>query len=104
MEEMNNFVKNIISAGGITEQEIMREKLPLDSAPFKYAKKVHLNIQEMTKDDEIRVAFQALFLFILRPYIPIKCMYPNMFYITSYNAYNFHQISQRIRSWKNTTI
>lgn len=71
IEEMNNFVKHAMTSG-LTEQEIMREKLPLDSAPFKYAKKLHLNIQELHKDDEIRIAFQALFLFVLRLYIPIK--------------------------------
>ena len=70
---MNNFIKHALSPGGVTEAEILREKLPLDTAPFKYPKKLHLNIQELHKDDELRVAFQTLFLFVLRLYIPLKC-------------------------------
>lgn len=73
IEEMNHYIKHAFSSGGLLEPEIMREKLPLDTAPFKYAKKLHLNIQELHKDDEIRVAFQALFLFVLRLFIPLKC-------------------------------
>jgi hypothetical protein len=69
---MNNTIKSSLGAG-LFHQEIMREKLPLDTVPFKYAKKMHVNIQDMAKDDDVRVAFQALFLFVLRPYIPIKC-------------------------------
>ena len=40
---------------------------------------MHVNIQDMAKDDEVRVAFQALFLFVLRPYIPIKCEFHRYF-------------------------
>jgi hypothetical protein len=72
MEEIYTFIKNALSSE-ITDQEMLREKLPLETAPFRFAKKAHLNIAEMAKDEERRLAFQALFLLILRPWIPIKC-------------------------------
>lgn len=55
---------------------LLRERLSLDTLPFRFAKKNELFVHEYNKDDERRVALQALFLFILRPYLPLK--YPTI--------------------------
>ncbi len=72
IEDMEHHIKEAVLLG-ISDPETLRERIPLDTVPFKFAKKMQIKIQDMAKDDEIRISFQALFLFVLRPYIPIKC-------------------------------
>lgn len=72
IEDMEHSIKEAVALG-IGNAENLRERIPLDTVPFKFAKKMQIKVQDMAKDDEIRVSFQALFLFILRPYLPIKC-------------------------------
>lgn len=68
---------NVAFDGGLREAEVMRELLPLDSIPFRFARRYLVrNIQELPKDDEIRLACQALFLFLLRARVPVKCKLP----------------------------
>lgn len=73
------------TADGIKDPESMREHLPLDSAPFRHARRYLVkNVSELPKDDELRLACQALFLFLLRPRLTLKyrtaedflCQYP----------------------------
>lgn len=73
IEDMEAHI-NGATASGIRDAESMREQIPLDTIPFRYARRFLVkNIQELPKDDEIRLACQALFLFLLRPRIPLKC-------------------------------
>lgn len=75
IEDMEHHIQEAVLLG-VSDPENMRERIPLDTVPFKFAKKTQIKIQDMAKDDDIRISFQALFLFILRPYIPIKCKKP----------------------------
>lgn len=74
IEEMVHYIREAINLG-VTYADTMRDRLPLDTIPFKYAKQHGFNINDLSKDDEIRVSFQALFLFLLRPFIPLKCTF-----------------------------
>ena len=74
IEEMEHFIRDAISLG-VTDPDVMRDRLPLDNIPFKYSKRKQKDIHAFPKDDEIRIAFQALFLFLLRPYVPLKCKF-----------------------------
>lgn len=53
-------------------QHIIRDNLSLDVVPFAHGRKTGYDVHELPKDDERRLAVQALFLFILRPHIPLK--------------------------------
>ena len=62
----------------------MREIFSLDVVPFRYTKNKQLNIQDLGKEDERKLLFQALLLFILRIRIPNKCIityFFNNFYV-----------------------
>lgn len=71
IEEMEHHIRDVLALG-VVDAETMRDRIPLDSIPFKYAKRRDKDIHILPKDDEVRVAFQALFLFLLRPFIPLK--------------------------------
>lgn len=72
IEDMEAHINSTMD-GGLRDPESMREHLPLDSVPFRYARRFLVkNIQELPKDDEIRLACQALFLYLLRPRVPVK--------------------------------
>jgi hypothetical protein len=75
IEDMEAHI-NSATAAGLKDHEVMREQIPLDSIPFRYARRYLIkNIQELPKDDELRLACQALFLFLLRPRVPLKCKF-----------------------------
>lgn len=74
IEEMEHFICDAISIG-VTDPDAMRDRLPLDNIPFKYSKRKQKDVHAFPKDDEIRIALQALFLFLLRPFVPLKCKY-----------------------------
>jgi hypothetical protein len=72
--EMEQQIKEALDMlNDVTDKEQVREKLNLESTPFKFTKRRQINIHDLPKDDERRLAFQALFLFVLRPKLPIKC-------------------------------
>jgi hypothetical protein len=73
IEEMNTVIKATIAMDPSCEPKYLREKLSLEIIPFRYAKKAQVNIKDLPKDDDYRLAFQVLFLFVLRPYLPLKC-------------------------------
>lgn len=56
----------------IKDYTAMREIFSLDTVPFRYTKKKQLNIQDLAKEDERKLVFEALLLFILRTKIPNK--------------------------------
>lgn len=57
------------------DENSLRDRLPLDSVPFLCAKKLKVNFNDLAKDHDFRLSFQALFLFLLRKRIPIACKY-----------------------------
>ena len=63
-ETLNTFV-------GPNETRV-RYYLNLDDAPFRAIRKFDRAIEDLPKDDEQRMALQALFLIVLRPEIPMK--------------------------------
>jgi hypothetical protein len=74
IEETSKYLQTIFSDSEETqEQDPLKEKLALEIIPFRYAKRVQYNIHNKPKDDELRIAFQTLFLFVLRPFIKLKC-------------------------------
>lgn len=74
--EMEQQVKDILPTNGsdVLDKDLLREKLSLESMPFTFTKKRQVNIHDLPKDDERRLAFQALFLFALKPKIAAKCV------------------------------
>ncbi len=72
IEEMEHHIQDAFALG-VTDPDTMRDRIPLDSIPFKYPKRKQKDIHALPKDDEVRIAFQALFLFLLRPHVPLKC-------------------------------
>ena len=71
---MDAHIKEVLgNLDALKDKERLREKLSLEIVPFKFAKKRQVNVHDLPKDDERKLAFQALFLFVLRPKIPIKC-------------------------------
>lgn len=72
----------------------MRELLSLDVIPFEFGRRTGSDAQDLPKDDERRLAVQALFLFILRPHIPLK--YEDISKFTA--SYNYSmQEQERLR-------
>lgn len=55
------------------DESVLRDRLPLDSAPFQVAKRMRMSFSDIAKDNDIRLSFQALFLFILRRKMTPKC-------------------------------
>lgn len=55
------------------DESALRDRLPLDSAPFQVAKRMRMSFSDIAKDNDIRLSFQALFLFILRRKMTPKC-------------------------------
>ncbi len=53
--------------------------LSLETVPFLYAKRMRMNFNDIAKDNDIRLSFQALFLFLLRRKLGPKCMYFDYF-------------------------
>ena len=53
-------------------QTRMREHLGLDTCPFEHCRRAGYEVHELPKDDERRLSVQALFLFVLRPHVPLK--------------------------------
>jgi hypothetical protein len=72
IEDMENHIQDAFAIG-VSDADTMRDRIPLDSMPFKYPKRKQKDIHALPKDDEVRIAFQALFLFLLRPRVPLKC-------------------------------
>ncbi len=71
---MDVHIKDVLSQCGDDFDKVrLRDKLSLDTAPFKFTRKRQVNVHDLPKNDERKLAFQALFLFVLRPKIPIKC-------------------------------
>jgi hypothetical protein len=56
----------------LLNHNIFRGRINLDVTPFHYSRKVGVRIQELPKEDDRRHFLQSLFLFILRPLIPVK--------------------------------
>ncbi|RYH32204.1 hypothetical protein EON65_01115 [archaeon] len=74
IEDMEEHIREIVNNLGSLDPEAARAKLFLDNTPFRCARRLlSSSIQELPKDEEVRVACQALFLFLLRPFIPLKC-------------------------------
>ena len=67
----------------------MREIFSLDFVPFRYTKKKQLNIHDLAKEDERKLVFEALLLFILRTRIPNKCIIIFLIIKNIYNYYRF---------------
>jgi hypothetical protein len=76
IEEMEHHIRDAFSLGPL-DADMMRDRIPLDSIPFKHPKRRQRDIHSLPKDDDVRVAFQALFLFLLRPFVPLKCKLRN---------------------------
>eukprot|EP01031_Cornospumella_fuschlensis_P039789 gene39789-48444_t len=73
VEDMDEHIREITSGLGSLDHESARTKLFLDNTPFRCARRLlSSSIQDLPKDDEVRIACQALFLFLLRPYISLK--------------------------------
>ena len=82
LPEMENIIKSTLHSFQIqvprdedkmkTIQGHVRDHLVLDNVPFYHARKSIFRVHELPKDDERRLCIQALFLFVLRPYIPLK--------------------------------
>lgn len=54
-------------------QSMIRERLQLDSVPFITARRYRVNFTDVPKEYDCRIAFQALFLYLLHPHIPCTC-------------------------------
>ena len=54
------------------EKQTIRTYISLDTLPFEHCRRSGYKLNELPTSDERRLAFQAMLLFILRPYIPIK--------------------------------
>lgn len=59
----------------VCDEATMRDRLSLDSTPFVLAKRMRMSFSEITKDNDIRLCFQALLLYLLRRRIPPKCRF-----------------------------
>ena len=69
--DMEYHIKEALACVGKPDQEELREKLSLETIPFRMAKRNA--IFKRGKEDTVRHTFQAMFLFLLRPKITLKC-------------------------------
>lgn len=81
---------------GTYDESTMREKLPLDSIPFLLAKRMRMNFNDVAKDNDIRLSFQALLLFLLRRKIPPKYTTEEAF-LQKYPEFSDRSPSERTR-------
>lgn len=73
---MEGIIKSVLEESTSTDVHDLRCKLALEVIPFLHVKSNRLPIETLPKMDERRLLFQALYLFILRPHLPLK--YPTM--------------------------
>jgi hypothetical protein len=75
--EFDETIRNALTVAGSHDRTILRSLLSIESAPFSYAKKTlkQVKLNELPKDDERRLAIQALFLYALKVHIAEK--YPD---------------------------
>lgn len=75
LEHCNQMIDEAMASIKVCDEATMRDRLSLDSTPFVLAKRMRMNFNEITKDNDIRLCFQALLLYLLRRKIPPKCKY-----------------------------
>ena len=74
LDEMFNLIQRVLTGdqSSMDNKDRIREKLNLEDAPFHYARRCGYRIHELPRDDLRRQSLQALFLFILRTFVPLK--------------------------------
>lgn len=73
IESYELLIEEALASTKPLDESALRDRLPLDSAPFQVAKRMRMSFSDIAKDNDIRLSFQALFLFILRRKMPPKC-------------------------------
>jgi hypothetical protein len=72
MEHCDQMIDEAMATIKVCDEATMRDRLSLDSTPFVLAKRMRMSFSEITKDNDIRLCFQALLLYLLRRRIPPK--------------------------------
>lgn len=75
VDKYEELIRDVIDTQNIKSYDpfYLRDRLPIDVLPFLYPKKIGVMTTEIPKDDEVKLAFQTLFLFLLRPHVSLKC-------------------------------
>jgi hypothetical protein len=72
IESFEQLITEALAAERQFDENSLRDRLPLDSTPFLYAKRMRVSFGDLPKDHDFRLALQALFLFLLRRRLEVK--------------------------------